>query len=159
MSSKLTRAAAAAVIAAVAALAAVGCGTEKEGTPSACKTSSADYVRMLASAPEGVAFDDGTTISDCLVPEQSGGELAEVGKEMIAAATTLNAQARKEPTSLAAVQLGYLVGAVENGSEGIHADLVRRLNAAARFNPNGDLLPAAFERTFGQGYAAGLETG
>ena len=44
---------------------------------------------------------------------------------MIAAATTLNAQAREEPTSLAAVQLGYLVGAVEKGSEGIHADLVR----------------------------------
>lgn len=142
----------------VAALAA-GCGSDPEETPSACLSGSEDYVRILVRAPDGVAFDDGTTISECLVPEQSGGELATVGEEMIAAATTLNAQAREEPTSLAAVQLGYLVGAVEKGSEGIHADLVRRLNAAARFSEDGGLLPAAFERTFGQGYSAGLETG
>lgn len=144
---------------ACAAALATACGSEDEGTPSACLTGSEDYVRILAQAPDGVAFADGTTISECLVPEQAGGELAQVGQEMIAAATTLNAQARDEPTSLAAVQLGYLVGAVENGSEGIHADLVRRLNAAARFSDDGGLLPAAFERTFGQGYSAGLETG
>ncbi len=144
---------------AVAATLAAGCGSEPEETPTACQTSSTDYIRILARAPEGVAFDDGTTISECLVPEQSGGELATVGEEMVAAATVLNAQARDAPTSLAAVQLGYLVGAVENGSEGIHADLVRRLNSAARFTPGGGLLPAEFERTFGQGYSAGLETG
>ena len=149
----------AAAIACAATLAA-GCGSsDSEDTPSACKSSRQDYVRILARAPEGVAFEDGTTISECLVPEQSGGELAQVGEEMIGAATTLNATAREEPTSLAAVQLGYLVGAVEKGSEGIHADLVRRLNAAARFSQGGGLLPAEFERTFGQGYSAGLETG
>ena len=148
-----------AVAGATTAVLAAGCGSDPEETPSACLTGSADYVRILARAPDGVAFDDGTTISECLVPEQSGGELANVGEEMIAAATTLNAQAREEPTSLAAVQLGYLVGSVEKGSEGIHADLVRRLNAAARFSDDGGLLPAAFERTFGQGYSAGLETG
>ena len=144
---------------AVAATLSAGCGSEPEETPTACQTDSTDYIRILARAPEGVAFDDGTTISECLVPEQSGGELATVGEEMVAAATVLNAQARDAPTSLAAVQLGYLVGAVENGSEGIHADLVRRLNSAARFTPGGGLLPAEFERTFGQGYSAGLETG
>ena len=144
---------------ACAAALVAGCGSDAEETPSACLTGSEDYVRVLAKAPEGVAFDDGTTISECLVPEQSGGQLAQVGEEMIAAATTLNAQAREEPTSLAAVQLGYLVGAVEKGSEGIHADLVRRLSAAARFSDDQGLLPAAFERTFGQGYSAGLETG
>ena len=156
MAMKLTAIAAAG---ACAAALAAGCGSEDEGTPSVCLTGSEDYVRILARAPEGVAFDDGTTISECLVPEQTGGQLAQVGQEMIAAATTLNAQAREAPTSLAAVQLGYLVGAVEKGSEGIHADLVRRLNSAARFSDGGGLLPAAFERTFGQGYSAGLETG
>ncbi len=148
-----------AAVGACAAVLAAGCGSDPEETPSACLAGSEDYVRILARAPDGVAFDDGTTISECLVPEQSGGQLSQVGEEMIAAATTLNAQAREEPTSLAAVQLGYLVGAVEKGSEGIHADLVRRLNAAARFSEGGGLLPAAFERTFGQGYSAGLETG
>ena len=34
----------------------------------------------------------------------------------------------------------------------------RRLNTAARFSPDG-LLPPEFERTFGEGYAAGLESG
>lgn len=153
-------AAACAVALAACAVALAACGSsEPEGTPSACEGTRADYVRILARAPEGVAFDDGTTISECLVPEQSGGELAAVGEEMIAAATTLNTIARDDPTSLAAVQLGYLVGAVEKGSEGIHADLVRRLNAAARFTPGGGLLPAEFERTFGRGYSAGLESG
>ncbi len=77
---------------------------------------------------------------------------------MIAAATDLNAAAQEDPTGPEALQLGRLVGAVERGSEGIHADLVRRLNSAARFSPEG-LLPAEFERTFGDGYAAGLESG
>ena len=33
------------------------------------------------------------------------------------------------------------------------------LNSAARFSPDGSLPPAEFERTFGRGYAAGLESG
>ena len=77
---------------------------------------------------------------------------------MIAAATELNAAAQEDPGGPEALQLGYLIGAVERGSEGIHADLGRRLDTAARYSQNG-LLPAEFERTFGQGYAAGLESG
>ena len=77
-----------AAVGACAAALAAGCGSDPEETPSACLTGSEDYVRILARAPDGVAFDDGTTISECLVPEQSGGQLAQVGEEMIAAATT-----------------------------------------------------------------------
>jgi hypothetical protein len=78
---------------------------------------------------------------------------------MIAAATDLNGDARGDPTGPAAVQLGFLVGAIERGADSIHADLVRRVNSAARFSPGGGLLPAEFERTFGQGYSAGLDSG
>jgi hypothetical protein len=115
-------------------------------------------VRALAAAPGEVRLEGDTPISDCLVPEQEGGDLAGVGQEMVKAATDLNAAARRDPTGREAVQLGYLIGAVERGAEGIHADLVRRINAAARFSPQG-LLPAEFERTFGPGYRAGLESG
>ena len=141
------------------ALIATGCSSsEDEGTPSACPAEPSEYRAALAGAPGEVRLEDDTPISDCLVPDQSGGDLAQVGESMVEAATTLNVEARTDPTGAAAVQLGYLVGAVERGSEGIHADLVRRLNTAARFSPEG-LLPPEFERTFGQGYAAGLESG
>ena len=143
---------------AMAALA-PGCSSdEEELAPSACLTGSDAYVQALGTAPDVVLLEGEDPISDCLTPDQEGGQLASIGKEMIDAATQLNAAAQEDPTGPEALQLGYLVGAVERGSEGIHADLVRRLNAAARFSPDG-LLPPEFERTFGEGYAAGLETG
>lgn len=145
--------------AAVAAAALAGCSSdEDEQAPAACLTDGAGYIRALDAAPDEVRLEGDTPISDCLTPAQGGGELAQVGGEMIAAATVLNGEARKDPTGPAALQLGYLVGAVERGAEGIHADLVRRINSAARFGPDG-LLPAEFERTFGQGYQAGNESG
>lgn len=148
----------AAAIASSAALAACS-GADPSETPPACLSDSPVYVEALSAAPGEVALDGETPISDCLVAEQSGGDLAAVGEQLIGAATTLNAEARADPGGGAAVRLGYLVGAVERGDEGIHADLERRLNAAARFNPSGEILPASFERDFGQGYAAGLESG
>jgi len=36
---------------------------------------------------------------------------------------------------------------------------VRRLDAAARYEPGGGTLGAAFERGFGKGYAAGEQSG
>ena len=134
------------------------CTSDEEETPSACLSKSSAYLAALTAAPGEVLLEEQVPISSCLTPDQEGGELAGIGEEMIAAATELNAEARQDPGGDAAVQLGYLVGAVERGQEGIHADLVRRLNAAARFGPDG-LLPPEFERTFGRGYAAGLESG
>ena len=37
-----------------------------------------------------------TPISDCLVPEQDAGQLANIGREMIVAATKLNTEARRD---------------------------------------------------------------
>jgi hypothetical protein len=47
---------------------------------------------------------------------------------------------------------------VTEGADSIHADLVRRLNSAANFNPN-ELQPQQFQRDFGRGFAAGQESG
>jgi hypothetical protein len=142
-------------------LAAGGCGSSEseEEAPAACLVKGSDYVQALQAAPGEVRLGGETPISDCLVPNQGAGELQNVGREMIVAATTLNAGARRDPTGPQAVQLGYLIGAVQRGADSIHADLVRRINAAARFNPGGGLLPPEFERTFGQGYAAGHQAG
>ena len=68
-------------------------------------------------------------ISDCLTPSQGTGELENIGQEMIVTATRLNAEARRDPAGTAAVELGYLIGAVSKGADSAHTDLVRRLTA------------------------------
>jgi hypothetical protein len=157
----VTRIRGSSLIAALAAGALVlgACGSDDDSdVAAACLGDAAAYTEALRSAPREVRLDEETSISECLIANQEGGQLATIGRRMVVVATRLNTDARQDPTGAEALQLGYLVGAVERGSEGIHADLVRRLNSAARFGPDG-LLPAEFERTFGQGYAAGLESG
>lgn len=144
------------------ALLAVGCGSSDEGTPSACLISASGYLQALEDAPGAVRLSGTTPISDCLSGSQSAGEQAQVGQTVIKAATRLNANARRDPGGAETVKLGYLVGAVQEGAShasGINADLVRRLDSAARFNPGGASPGVAFERTFGKGYAAGQDTG
>ena len=144
-------------VAALVALA--GCGAKKNDlAPSACLAGNQGYLRALERAPGEVRLAGTTPISDCLVPEQDAGQLANIGQEMIVAATKLNAEARRG-SAPAALQLGYLIGAVAKGADSIHTDLVRRLNSAARFSETGGTLPAAFERAFGRGYAAGRRSG
>jgi len=144
---------------AIAVLAIAGCGTKKNDlAPAACLVTNDGYLRALTRAPGEVRLAGTTPISACLVPEQEAGQLANIGREMIVAASKLNLQARNgsEP---ATVQLGYLIGAVGNGADAIHTDLVRRLNSAARFSQTGGAQSASFERAFGRGYAAGHTSG
>jgi hypothetical protein len=142
------------------ALLAAGCGTKKNDlAPAACLGTNQAYLRALEQAPGAVRLGGTTPISDCLVPEQDAGQLANIGQEMVVAATKLNAEARRDPGGAATVQLGYLIGAIAKGADPIHTDLVRRLNSAARFSQTGGTLPASFERAFGRGYAAGHTSG
>jgi hypothetical protein len=151
---------AAALTAAAAILIAGGCGAKQGDTaPAACLATANGYLHALESAPRVVRLPGAVAISDCLVENQSGGQLASIGQPMVVAATRLNAAARQDPGGPAAVQLGYLLGAVSKGADPIHTDLVRRLNSAARFSENGGTLPASFERAFGRGYAAGHQSG
>ena len=145
---------------ALAALAVAGCGTKQDDqAPVACLATNEGYLRALEAAPGPVRLAGSTPISACLVPEQQAGELADIGRELVVAATKLNDRARQDPGGAAAVQLGYLIGAVSKGADPIHTDLVRRLNASARFSAGGATLPASFERAFGRGYAAGHASG
>jgi hypothetical protein len=151
---------AAALAAAAGVLLVAGCGTKQnDEAPAACLVGNEAYLMALESAPGEVRLAGTTPISECLVPEQDAGQLANVGHEMIIAATKLNAEARRDPGGPATVQLGYLIGAVSRGADSIHTDLVRRLNSAARFSRAGGILSAGFERAFGRGYAAGHASG
>jgi hypothetical protein len=147
-------------VAACATALIVGCGSSQDDqAPAVCLVGNQAYLRALERAPGPVLLGSTTPISDCLVPEQEAGQLATIGQEMIVAATKLNNEARRDPGGRAAVELGYLLGAVSKGADPIHTDLVRRLNSSAHFSESGGALPASFERAFGRGYAAGRSSG
>jgi hypothetical protein len=150
------RATASAAIAALATvLALVACGSTGDATPVACLDGPGAYLGALDDAPGAVKLSGEVPISDCLAENQQGGDLATVGRSMVEAATRLNAEAGDERGDEAALQLGYLLGAATRGAEetgGIHADLLRRLDTAARYK-----LRAA--QAFRTGYAAGRDHG
>jgi hypothetical protein len=144
------------------ALLAAGCGAQGDHTPVACLEGTHAYIRALQSAPGEVRLGGETPISACLAQNQSGGDLAAVGTAMVTAATRLDAAARAHPGGAANVQLGYLLGAAARGAEsteGIHAELLRRLTAAARYSPGDRPLPAAFRAAYRRGYDAGSGRG
>jgi hypothetical protein len=148
---------------AVSALAILGgCGSTDSSTPVSCLEGPGVYLTALKGAPGAVELKGETPISDCLVENQPGGDLATVGTAMVAAATTLNAEARAEPGGAANVELGYLLGAAQrgaDGTDGIHAELIRRLTAAARYSPDGRPLPATFLDAYQRGFDAGHARG
>ncbi|HET7444294.1 MAG TPA: hypothetical protein VFJ57_06520 [Solirubrobacterales bacterium] len=151
------------VLVSVTALLVAGCGSQNDdSTPVACREGTGAYLKALRAAPGRVTLGDETLISECLAENQQAGDLATVGEAMVAAATKLNTEARVQPGGDAAVELGYLLGAAERGAEkteGIHADLIRRLTVAARFAPADDPLPAEFLDAYREGFDAGRENG
>lgn len=146
-----------------ATLAVAGCGEGRDTeTPVACLEGAQAYERALSNAPGAVALGGETPISDCLTEAQSGGDLAAVGEAMVETATALNAEARRDPGGQATLELGYLIGAAERGAaetEGIHADLIRRLVVAARFAPGAEPLSPAFMAVYEEGFDAGRQGG
>ena len=143
-----------------------GCGgssTKDERQPVACREGVGVYMNALRAAPGEVSLAGETPISGCLLPAAEEGELADLGEEALAAATKLNAQARAEPGGPAALQLGYLLGAIARGTAepagGVHAELLRRLTVAARFAPEGQPLSKRFLAAYEKGVAAGRDHG
>jgi hypothetical protein len=160
-----TRLGPALVLLAAAALAALatGCGKGEPTTPGACFSGQAAYEEALAAAPGEVRIGGDTPISECLAENQQGGDLAQVGEALVETATRLNAEARTEPGGQANLELGYLLGAAQRGAAetaGIHTDLLRRLEVAARFSPGtGPPLTPDFRAAYRRGFDAGRESG
>lgn len=149
------------LVASIAVIAA-GCGGTSDATPVACLEGENSYLAALEDAPGEVRLSGEVPIRDCLAENQKSGDLATVGAAMIATATELNAEARANPGGGENLRLGYLLGAVQRGAsetDGIHAELIRRLAAAARYSPNNLPLSPSFMRAYRQGYDAGRARG
>ncbi len=153
------------VLVALGAALLAGCGgssTKDERQPAACREGVGTYMNALRAAPGEVILAGETPISGCLVADAEEGELADLGENALAAATKLNAEARAEPGGPAALQLGYLLGAIARGSaktDGVHAELLRRLTVAARFAPGGHPLSPRFLAAYEKGFTAGRNHG
>ncbi len=135
-----------------------GCGSTDSSTPIACREGAKVYLAALSDAPGAVKLQGKTPISECLAENQAGGDLATVGTTLVAVTTRLNAEARAEPGGDANLQLGYLLGAAQRGAnrtDGIHAELIRRLSVAARYSPDNQPLPVVFSRAYQKGFDAG----
>jgi hypothetical protein len=146
----------------LAGLATAGCGGQDDSTPVACLEGTGAYLTALRDAPHPVKVGGETAISECLAANQTAGDLSTVGVALVEAATRLNAAARAQPGGDANLELGYLVGAAERGAaetEGIHADLIRRLTVAARFAPDRDPLSQTFRLIYLEGFDAGNARG
>lgn len=107
-----------------------GCARDDDSAlPAACGTSPGAIVDALSVAPEPVRLD-GTALSACFEDSSDGGEVQQVGAIYLAAAAQLSEAASTDPGGPEAVQLAYLIGAVQrgaSGSQGVHYELARRL--------------------------------
>ena len=107
---------------------AVGCGNDEHRVPVACLDG--NLPKALGAAPGEVRLEGDTKLSDCFNRAANPAEIQEVGAVFIAAAEKLSARARTAPHSPAALQLGYLIGAVRHGAghtQGIHYETERRI--------------------------------
>jgi len=113
--------------AAILAALAVGCGNDDQHVPAACLDG--NLPRALAQAPGAVRVE-GTRLSDCFTRGAAPAEIQELGSVFVSATERLAARARAKPHSRAAVELGYLIGAVHRGTggtQGIHYETRRRI--------------------------------
>jgi hypothetical protein len=150
------RAAALALPTFVVALAAAGCGEEDRPLPAACVSGPSPAVRALDTAPGPVRLAGGTKLSSCVERARSDADIQTVGTVLTRTADALaDTMARSDG---AALQLGYLIGAVRKGARhtnGIHQELVRRVEQAIGLDGPPPPRRAAFDR----GLAAGERSG
>jgi hypothetical protein len=152
------------LLAALGAALLSGCGGARKGehAPVACREGPAVFLDALRAAPGEVLLSGEAPISDCLIVGAEEGELADLGEGALGAATRLSSEARAAGGGQAAVELGYLLGAIARGSadtEGVHEELLRRLTVAARYAPAGEPLSPQFLAAYEKGFAAGRSHG
>ena len=145
----------AAAVLVAGALLAPGCSQEQsEGIPLSCREGSTALREALRDAPGRVTLG-GTPLSECIDDTSGGGELHDVGQAYVYVAARLADAAVEDPDGRAAMQLGYLMGALRRGqfgAQGVGHELGRRLQSElARV----DVDSPAFKR----GERAGRERG
>ena len=107
-----------------------GCSKQgDQGVPTACRQGSTALSEALREAPGRVTLD-GTPLSHCIKDTSAGGELHDVGQAYVYVAARLADSAAEDPEGAAAVQLGYLMGALHRGrvgAQGVGHELTRRM--------------------------------
>lgn len=132
------------------------CSSSTAPPSPACIESAQTVEAALASAPARVRLHDGTSLSQCIAHAMDEGSLQNVGDTFVTVASDLEARARAQPS--AALQLGYLVGAVRRGASttnGVGLELQRRIEAAGALPGAG----AASLRAEHDGIVAGRRDG
>jgi hypothetical protein len=135
---------------------AAGCGSDDAKPPAACSAGARLVLGALRAAPGRVAMSDGTLISTCVRRSLGQADAQNLGFTYVAAA---NSEARLVAhRDAAAVQLGFLVGAVRRGAgktNGVQLELVRRLEQVAGVGGP----PGARRAAYRRGVAAGEDHG
>ena len=133
-----------------------GCSSTTPPPSPACSESAQAVEAALANAPGDVRLRDGTRLSQCISHAVEQGPLQDVGATFVLAATDLAARARTD--RVAALQLGYLVGATRRGASktnGAALELAHRLERAGALSG----APAASLAAEQAGLAAGQRRG
>lgn len=137
---------------------AAGCARQdrEASLPLACSADPGEVRAALEAAPRPVRVD-GTPLSACLDARSDAADLQTVGSSLVGVAAELGGQAARRPEGQAAVQLGYLVGAMQRGAgrahaQGIHSELMRRVEL--ELDPLGPR-----SRAVEEGIRAGRRTG
>jgi hypothetical protein len=136
----------------------VACGQRDPPLDATCTESPETIVRALRGVPGRVTLPSGTPLSQCVERADSDAELQSVGLVLTTAAEQL-ARRADAGDARAALELGYLAGAVRRGAAhtaGIHAELERRVSRSAAFL---DEAGPRVERALLRGLAAGEARG
>jgi hypothetical protein len=156
----MRRTAAVAAVSLVSLGLAVGaCTKDSPRMPSTCiDTDRGGYERALTTAPGEVRLPGGVAISTCAERVRTDAELQNLGSIVHAAAEELAVRAQDGGDADAATQLGYLVAAVGAGaghSNGIAAELARRVETTSVRIAGDATLGAALRRGAAAGQARG----
>ena len=109
-------------------VAAPGCRKEPARYPPECSSGPTAVREALQQAPDGEVAIEGVKLSECLVPSSDAGPLASFGGSATQVAAGLAERARAGDER-AALQLGYLRGALERGADPtVHDELMFRLD-------------------------------
>jgi hypothetical protein len=117
---------------ALLALAIGGCGSRTPPARACIEAQPADVLQALTRAPGQVALADGTSLSQCVRRTIDDSRLQTLGAMLTRAADQLARRMRSSDD--AALQLGFLIGAVERGAAqaaGLQGELANRIAGAA----------------------------
>jgi hypothetical protein len=120
------------VVCVLALLAFGGCGSRTPPAQACIEAQQTDVLQALTHAPRNVTLADGTLLSQCVRRTIDDSRLQALGATLT---TTADELARQMRTSdAAALQLGFLIGAVDRGATqaaGLQEELANRVAGAA----------------------------